>query len=262
MNILFVGDIVGKLGRLALTKNLNSIKKKYDISFVIVNGENISHGKGIYQNHYDFLVNSGVDCITLGNHYKDRIAIKDYIDRASKLIRPLNLKEEFPGEGSKVFDVNGVKIRVTNLLGMAFSKFEVEDPYYTFLDVLEDDDSDIHIVDFHAEATGEKKAFAYALKNTVSGVIGTHTHIQTNDAQILNTGTLYITDVGMCGSYNSVLGTEINSVVERVIKHNEKAHFQYLDKDDTVFSAVVLKFDDLTFKGQEIIPIQIIDRRG
>ena len=104
--------------------------------------------------------------------------------------------------------------------------------------------------------------FAYSLKNTVSAVIGTHTHVQTRDAQILNTGVLYISDVGMCGSYNSVLGTEINSVIERIIKHNENSRFEYLDNDDRLFSAVILKFNDLTFKGEEIIPLYIINKKG
>ena len=262
MNILFVGDIVGKVGRKALSDNLAQIKEKYDIEFVIANGENISRGKGITKNHYDFLIKSGVDCITLGNHYKDREDIKNYIDRVDKLIRPLNLKEDFPGVGTKIFYKNGVSIRVSNLLGLAYSKIPVNDPYLEILSVIENDDSDIHIIDFHADATGEKKAFAYALKNSVSAVIGTHTHVQTRDAQILNGSLLYITDVGMCGSYNSILGTEINSVINRIILHDETKHFEYLDEDDRLFSAVVLKFDDLTLKGTEIIPIYIINKRG
>lgn len=262
MNILFIGDIVGKVGRKALVDNLNTIKKKYNISFVVANGENISRGRGINRNHYDFLIKNGVDCVTLGNHYKDRQDIENYIERTDKLIRPLNLIDDFPGEGSKVFDVDGISIRVTNLLGSAFSSFPVKDPYLEVLNVIEDDISDIHIIDFHAESTGEKKALAYALKNSVSAVLGTHTHVQTRDAQILNTGVLYITDVGMCGSYNSVLGTEINSVVERIIKHDETKRFTYLDEDDKLFSAVILKFDDLTFKGEEIIPLYIINKKG
>lgn len=261
MNILFIGDIVGKVGRKALKKNLDSVCKKYKINFIIANGENISRGRGMNENHYNFLINQGIDCITLGNHYKDRPEIIDYLDFADEVVRPLNIKEDFPGVGSKVFDVNGVKIRVTNLLGLAFSKLDVDDPYTSIEKIIEIDDSDIHIVDFHAEATGEKKAFAYALKNTVSAVIGTHTHVQTRDAQILNTGTMFISDVGMCGSYNSVLGCEISSVIERVIKHNENTRFSYLEDDDCLFSACVLKFNDLTFKSEEIIPIYSISRK-
>ena len=262
MNILFIGDIVGKVGRKALVDNLNTIKKKYNISFTIANGENISRGRGINRNHYDFLIKNGVDCVTLGNHYKDRIEVKDYIEQVDNLIRPINIEEEFPGEGSKVFEVDGVNIRVSNILGSAYSKIPVKDPYLQALSIIENDDSDIHIIDFHADSTGEKKAFAYSLKNTVSAVIGTHTHVQTRDAQILNTGVLYISDVGMCGSYNSVLGTEINSVIERIIKHNENSRFEYLDNDDRLFSAVILKFNDLTFKGEEIIPLYIINKKG
>ncbi len=262
MNILFIGDIVGKVGRKALIDNLNTVKKKYDISFVIANGENISRGRGINRNHYDFLVKNGVDCVTLGNHYKDRIDIESYIEKTDKLIRPINLLDDFPGEGSKVFDCDGVSIRVTNLLGSAFSNIPVKDPYLEVLNIIENDESDIHIIDFHAESTGEKKAFAYSLKGSVSAVLGTHTHVQTRDAQILNTGVLYITDVGMCGSYNSVLGTEINSVVNRIVKHDENSRFTYLDDDDRLFSAVILKFDDLTFKGVEITPLYIINKKG
>ena len=262
MNILFIGDIVGKVGRKALIQNLHTIKNKYDISFTVANGENISNGKGINRNHYDFLIKNGVDCVTLGNHYKDRNDIRNYIDKVDKLIRPLNLKDEFPGEGSKIFDVDGVKIRVSNLLGSAFLKFEVNDPYQEITKVIETDESDIHIIDLHGESTGEKKALAYALKNSVSAVLGTHTHVQTRDAQILNSGAFFISDVGMCGSYNSVLGTEIESVVDKIIYHDETKHFKYLDEDDTLFSAVVLKFDALTFKPVEIIPLYLINKKG
>ena len=262
MNILFIGDIVGKVGRKALSKNLSFVKEKYDIDFTIANGENISNGRGMNENHYHFLINNGINCITLGNHYKDREEIQNYINFSDEIVRPLNLKDDFPGEGTKLFDVNGIKIRVTNLLGAAFSKFEVKDPYLELINVISKDESDIHIVDFHAEATGEKKALAYALKGCVSALVGTHTHVQTSDAQVLNNGTLFISDVGMCGSYNSVLGDEINSVVERVILHNDKARFKLLEDDDSIFNAVVLKFDDLTLKPLEIIPINILNRKA
>lgn len=261
MNILFIGDIVGKVGRKALLKNLSFVKDKYSIDFTIANGENISNGRGMNENHYHFLIDNGVDCITLGNHYKDREEIKDYIDFAYEVVRPLNLEIDFPGEGSKIFDCDGVKIRVTNILGAAFSKIEVKDPYVEISKIIDNDDSDIHIVDFHAEATGEKKAFAYSLKNKVSAVLGTHTHVQTNDAVILNTGIFYISDVGMCGSFNSVLGDEINSVVDRIILHKENVRFKLLEDDDSIFNAVVLKFDDLNFKAKEIIPISIVNKK-
>lgn len=262
MNILFIGDIVGKVGRKALTKNLNKIKKDFDIKFVIANGENISHGKGMNLNHYNFLTNIGVDCITLGNHYADREEIKDYIDSKNNICRPLNIKEEFPGVGSQVFNVNGISLRVTNLLCEAYLNFEVNDPYKSIEEVIKTDTSNIHIIDLHGESSGEKKALAYLLANKVSAVIGTHTHVQTNDAQILADSLLYITDVGMCGSYNSVIGTEKNSVIDRIILKKPNARFKYLEDDDSLFNAVVLQFDETNFKGIGIIPLNIINRKG
>lgn len=261
MNILFIGDIVGKVGRKALKKNLSFVKKKYNIDFVIANGENISNGRGMNKNHYNFLVENGVNCVTLGNHYKDRPEIVEYISFAEEVVRPLNITNAFPGEGSKVFECKGSKIRVTNLLGAAFTKIEVKDPYESIQEIIKNDNSDIHIIDFHAEATGEKKAFAYSLGSSVSAVIGTHTHVQTRDAQILSTGPLFISDVGMCGSYNSVLGDEINSVVQRIILHNQNVRFKLLEDDDSLFSAVIMEFDDETNKPKDINPLYIINRK-
>lgn len=258
MNILFIGDIVGKLGRKALLRNLPLVIEKYDVSFVIANGENITNGKGMSPTHYEFLVNHGVDAITLGNHYLHQKEIYKVIDN-DEVIRPLNLLEEKHGSGSRIFDVDGVKIRVSNLLGTETSKIhQISDPYKSISEIIASDESDIHIIDYHAEFTGEKKAFAYALKNSVSAILGTHTHVQTRDAQKLSTGPLYITDVGMCGLYDSVLGTEKESVVERIIFKNESSKFKQLEKGKVLFSAVILKFDDLTFEGKEIIPLYII----
>ncbi len=261
MNILFVGDIVGKVGRKALKKNLSFVRKKYNIDFVIVNAENITNGRGMNQNHYKFLKDLGVNCITLGNHYKDRPEIADYIDFADEVIRPLNIKNEFPGLGSKVFYSGKTKIRVTNLLGKAYSKIDVDYPYESLKKIIDNDDSDIHIVDFHADSTGEKKALAYSLKDSISALIGTHTHVQTRDAQILNTGTFFMSDVGMCGSYNSVLGDEIDSVVKKIVFHDETSRFKLLEDDDSVFSAVILTFDDKTYKPLDINPLYIINRK-
>ncbi len=262
MNILFIGDVCGKLGRKVLERNLSSLKKKYDIDFTIINGENITNGKGMNKKHYLFLKDIGADCITLGNHYNNKEEIYDYIDDSSIIVRPINIKDETHGVGTQLFDINGISIRVSNVLGQAFMnmKQEILDPYLEILKVIENDESDIHIIDFHAEATGEKKAFAYALKNTVTAVIGTHTHTQTNDAQILSTDIAFISDVGMCGSYNSVLGTEIDSVVNRIIKHDDKARFKLLEKDDMILNGCVIKIDDLNFKAKEIFPIKIIER--
>ncbi len=259
MNILFFGDIVGKIGRKVVVDNLPILISKYDVDFVICNGENVTKGKGLSKTDYEILKDAGVDCITLGNHYDSKKEIYQIIDN-DDIVRPINLKEEDKGSGSRVFIINNLKIRVSNCLGSCFMKQEVNDPYDSLIDIISSDDSDVHIIDFHAEATGEKKALAYSLKNTITAFLGTHTHVQTSDAQILNTGVAYISDVGMCGSYNSILGSNIDSVVNKIILHDENSKFKIDDEDDTIINAVVIKIDDVTLEAREIKPISIIER--
>lgn len=261
MNILFVGDVVGKVGRKALEKSLSFVIASYMADFVIVNGENITNGRGMNQNHYYFLSKLPINCITLGNHYKDKDEIINVLDN-DNIIRPLNLLSDFPGSGSRVYKVKNKTIRVTNLLGTAFMKEEVKDPYLELVHLLQNDKSDINIVDFHAEATGEKKAFAYSFKDRITALLGTHTHVQTADNQILSTGVAYISDVGMCGSFNSVLGDEINSVVDRIILHNPKSRFKLLEDDDTIFNAVIIEIDDNTNKAISIKRINLLNGKN
>ena len=147
MKVLFLGDIVGKVGRRTVKNNLEKLVKKYQVDFVIANGENTTHGKGLIEKHYYELLDMGVDCITLGNHYLSKDSLLSYIEDADALIRPLNLSQRIGGEGSRLFEVNGIKIRVTNILGTAFMKEEVSSPYYSLkslIDSLESEDS-IHI---------------------------------------------------------------------------------------------------------------------
>ena len=262
MKILFLGDIVGKVGRRAVANNLEKLVKKYQVDFVIANGENTTHGKGLIEKHYYELLDDGIDCITLGNHYLSKDRLLDYIDDADALIRPLNLSKRIGGEGSRLFEVNGVKIRVTNILGTAFMKEEVSSPYYSLkslIDSLESEDS-IHIVDYHAEATGEKMCFGYAFDGLVSAVLGTHTHVQTNDAKILEHGTAFISDVGMCGAANGVLGFEKNSVM-RVTMFGEKDRFVIDEEDDSIINAVVLDIDEVTKKAREIIAVKLLEEK-
>lgn len=258
MKILFVGDIVGKVGRKALSKSLLFVIKEEQIDFTIVNAENITNGRGINKNHYNFLCEMPIDCITLGNHFKDKDEIVDILD-FQNIIRPLNIGIKFPGSGSMVFKKNNKIIRVTNLLGNAYMNSTYTDPFIDCMKIIEEDKSDIHIIDFHAESTGEKKAFAYSLKGRVGAVIGTHTHVQTADNQILNNGIAFISDVGMTGSFNSVLGDEINSVVERIIFHNKSSRFKLLEDDDQLFNAVVIDFDDISNKAKNIKRINLLN---
>ena len=262
MKILFLGDIVGKVGRRTVANNLEKLVKKYQVDFVIANGENTTHGKGLIEKHYYELLDDGIDAITLGNHYLSKDKLLDYIDDADALIRPLNISKRIGGEGSRLFEINGVKVRVTNVLGTAFMKEEVSSPYYSLkslIDSLDNEDS-IHVVDYHAEATGEKMCFGYAFDGLVSAVLGTHTHVQTNDAKILKNGTAFISDVGMCGAANGVLGFEKDSVM-RVTMFGEKGRFEFDDNDQGLLNAVVLDIDEVTKKAREIIAIKVLEEK-
>ena len=253
--------MVGRVGRRMLKERIPHYVEKYDIDFVIANGENASHGKGLTRNQYFELLDAGVDAITLGNHYMSKSEILRYINQVDRLVRPYNLLKEFPGEGSVVFEVNGVSIRVTNLLGSAFMNEEVNAPYYSILNLLseEEETATIHIVDFHAEATGEKQSLAFALDGKVSAVLGTHTHVQTCDAHVLPKGTAFISDVGMTGFADGVLGSTAETVVNKII-YGQQSKFQVPDEGRGVFSAVVLDIDDITGLANQIFPIYYLEK--
>ena len=241
---------------------LASFTEKYHIDFVIANGENATHGKGLNRNHYFELLDAGVDAITLGNHYMSKSEILRYIDNVDRLVRPYNLIKPFPGEGSVLFDVNGVSVRVTNILGSAFMDEEVNAPYYSVLTILDEEETaTIHIVDFHAEATGEKQALAFALDGKVSAVLGTHTHVQTADAHILPKGTAFISDVGMTGYADGVLGSLSDTVVNKLI-YGKTSKFQTPDDGRGIFSAVVIDVDEITGLANNIFPIYYLEKEN
>ena len=260
MRILFIGDIVGKIGRRMVKDYLPGLIDKYHVDFVIANGENVTHGKGLLKHHYEELLASGIDVITLGNHYDDKNEIRRYLDMADRIVRPLNLAHDYPGEGSVVFDVDGVNIRITNLLGTAMMPEQVNNPYYSLLELLSDPDIEpatIHIVDFHAEATGEKICMANALKGKASAVIGTHTHVQTRDYRIMD-GVAFISDVGMTGLYDSALGFDKDSVTNKIIYGHQEA-FKIPDNGKGLLSAVVIDVDDQNGLAESIFPIYYME---
>lgn len=262
MKILFIGDIVGKIGRRMIKEKVPYYVDKYGIDFVIANGENATHGKGLNYNHYQELIDDGVDVITMGNHYASKKEIASYIDNVDRLIRPINIVNPIGGVGSEVYDVDGITVRVTNLMGSAFiSDVTVSDPYYALAEVLSDEENEkatINIVDLHAEATGEKLALGYQFDGQVSAILGTHTHIQTHDARILPNGTGYISDVGMCGYADGILGVETKSATEKTLFGN-KSRFVYPDEGRGMFNAVVLDIDNISGKTKEIFPIYFIE---
>jgi len=235
--------------------------KKYNVDFVIANGENVTHGKGLIRHHYEELLYYGIDVVTLGNHYNSKKELERYIDSTDRLIRPYNLIDSFPGEGTALFDVDGLTIRVSNILGSAFMKEAVNSPYYAIVEINQDlEDSDIHIIDYHAEATGEKYSIAYAFDGKVGAVLGTHTHIQTNDAKILPNGTAFISDVGMCGYYDGILGFDKDSVIRKNC-FGEMSRYELPSEGRGVFSAVLMDFDRITHKCKQITPIQFVEEK-
>lgn len=248
MRILFYGDIVGEVGRIAVHLSLPRLVAKYGIDFVIANAENATHGKGLSERDYHFLIDSGCDCLTLGNHWHSKEQIDDYIDDADQLVRPLNLLNYSHGVGSASFDVNGIEVRVTNLLGVFAMEETVANPHGALASQLKDEDERcLHIVDYHGDSTSEKEIFGYCFDGKVSAIIGTHTHVQTADAKILEGGSAYISDVGMCGASNGVIGFEKNSVIRKIVQ-NEKSPFEIDRKAPMMINALVMDFDEASLR--------------
>lgn len=259
MRILFIGDIVAKVGREAVRKLLPGLVEEHKIDVVIANGENATHGRGLTKKHYQQLKQMGVDVVTLGNHFDDRQEIRDYIGRTDTLVRPINLIEEYPGSGSVIFVKNGVPIRVTNIMLEAFMKRPVQSPYASLGMLINESIPGIHIVDVHGEATAEKMALAYAYDGQVTAMLGTHTHVQTRDYQVLPNGTAYISDVGMTGPKNGIIGVEKNSVIKKMW-FDKETHYVYNEKDEGLLSAVVIDVDEITFKARDIYPLYLTVR--
>lgn len=259
MKILFIGDIVGKSGRNIVIKHLPSLINKYNIDFVIANGENATHGKGLIENHYHQLINAGIDVITLGNHYNSKSEINEFINGADYLIRPYNIKNDFGGVGTAIYEVNGLTIRVTNLLGEAFMLEEVNNPFESLKEIIDEEEhADIHIVDFHAEATGEKQALGWAFDGMVTAVIGTHTHVQTHDERLLKNGTAFMCDVGMCGPYNGILGAKREVVIGR-LRDKQTIRYDIEKEVGSILNAVIIDIDEGSCNVNNIKSITLLD---
>ena len=230
MRILFLGDIVGISGCSRLIDNLLDEIKLEKIDFVIVNGENAaSQGVGLTKKICEDFFNCGVDVITTGNHVWDQKEIMDYINKEERLLRPKNLFEPSPGKGFNIFNSKkGIKIGVLNLMGNVFMKkcedvFEVSEKFMREYNLKKD--YDLLVVDFHGEITSEKNAIGHIFDGKATLVVGTHTHIPTNDARILKGGTGYQTDAGMCGDYDSVIGMNKKNSINRFLKKNSTKHY-------------------------------------
>ncbi|MGX9339536.1 TIGR00282 family metallophosphoesterase [Mycoplasma sp. 332] len=222
INILFLGDIFGNPGIDFVIKNLDKIIKDENIDFVIAQSENVSGRKGFIPEHYFQLKNAGVNAFTLGNHVWAKHEIMDIIDN-NDLIRPVNIDQGYPGSGIRLFDVKGNKIAVISFMGITFNpllqpwKQEVANNFFDkFDEVYSLYKADYYIVDFHAETTSEKSVFGLYVDGKADALIGTHTHIQTNDAKILPHGTYYLTDAGMCGPRDCAIGSNFEEVYQKM----------------------------------------------
>lgn len=205
VKILAVGDIVGRGGLTLLQKRLRSIKREYNIAFTVVNGENASQ-KGLTPSQAENMLDAGADVITLGNHTFGRQNIIPYLDECRYILRPSNFAPQNPGRGWGVFETDFGPVCVMNLIGRCGMAFGYENPFFEADKILKKAGAKIVLADMHAEATSEKRALGYYLDGRVSAIWGTHTHVQTADAGVLPKGTGYITDLGMTGPVNSVIG--------------------------------------------------------
>lgn len=255
MRVLFIGDIVGRPGRRALREILSEIKSEYHL--VIANGENAAGGFGITPPLAEEIFSYGVHIITTGNHVWSKKEIYDYLEKEPRLLRPANYPEDTPGRGWGIFQTeSGIRFCVINLLGRIFME-PTENPF-RMMDLLVENlkgEAKVVILDFHAEATSEKIAMGWHLDGRITAVIGTHTHVQTADERILPGGTAYITDVGMTGPHDSVIGVKKDSVLRRFITMMP-VKFD-VAKGDVRLSAVEIEVDENTGRAIRISRMQI-----
>lgn len=259
ISLLFLGDICGPVGRRVVDTYLPELKKRHRVDFVIANGENATHGRGLSLQHYRRLIEAGVDCVTMGNHFYAVGEILRRTDEYERMVRPANFDGSCPGIGTRLFFLaSGQAIRVTNLLGYTEIKGAQENPFVALERILRTaEPAAVHLVDFHAEATGEKAALARAFDGRVTAVLGTHTHVQTNDARILPRGTGFLSDVGSCCAYESVLGM----VPEPIIKFNSTnmpARFEVPREGRGQLNACLIKLDQ-NFRAASLELINIIE---
>ena len=255
MNILFFGDLVGKPARNAIKKILPVYKEKYKIDLVIANGDNLAHGKGVTENTIKEIIEYGVDVVTCGDHVWDnkKQAVEIIESEKYNFLCPANLPMFDLEKGYKIIEVGEKKVLIINLIGRVFFQKYPDCPFKAVDKILEDNKNsfDTVIVDFHCEATSEKRALGFYLNSRASAVLGTHTHIQTADEEILNGGTAYISDVGMVGPADSILGCEKDIVIEQMLT---QIPFKYEISDDNnvLVNAVVIEIDNEDGKEKKI----------
>ncbi len=260
MKILFLGDVMGRAGRRAVSENLGRIREAWKLDFVVVNGENATSGMGLSAAHAKVLLEAGADCLTLGDHAFDQKEMLSFIEQEPRIIRPLNFSKNAPGKGARLFTAkNGRKVLVTQALGQVFMKRPFDDPFSALDTVLKTHPlggmASAIIVDIHCEATSEKMATGHWCDGRASLVVGTHTHVPTSDAMILPGGTAYLSDAGMCGDYYSIIGMDKAEPLRRFITGMPKERFTPANGEATL-SGVYVETDDRTGRATRIVPVR------
>lgn len=261
MRILFLGDVMGRSGRSAVAERLPKLRADWGLDFVVVNGENASQGAGLTAEHARALLAAGADCLTLGDHAFDQKDMIPFIEQEPRILRPLNFSKVAPGRGFRVFEAGqGRRILVAQALGQVFMKRPFDDPFSAVEQVLKTHRLgaavQAAVVDIHAEATSEKMAMGHWCDGQASLVVGTHTHVPTADHQILTGGTGYLSDAGMCGDYNSVIGMDKLEPLKRFITGLNSARFEPAGGPATL-SGVYVETDDRTGLALRIAPVRL-----
>ena len=257
MKLLFIGDLVGAAGRRILLDQIDRLVDHHAIDYCVVNVENVADGFGVTPDIAEELLNAGVHCMTSGNHIWDRSDIRPYMAREPRLIRPVNYPTDLPGSGMHVGETAaGIQVAVINVMGRVFMP-ATDEPFRRVSEAVAEakKKTPVIIIDMHAEATSEKIAMGWHLDGVVSAVLGTHTHVQTADERILPGGTAYITDVGMTGPYESVIGMERDGALARFL-NRQSGRLTSAKKDPRV-CAVVVDIDETTGRSRSIARLML-----
>ncbi len=264
MKLLFVGDVVGPIGRQMIETHLKELKNTYKPQVTIINGENATdRGRGINERIFKSFLQAGADVVTLGNHAFDHPETIHFIDQYDNLIRPANYPQgSTPGLGMTVIKVNQAKLAIVNLQGVALMN-PLDDPFQKMDQILEEIRplTPNIFVDFHAETTSEKQALASYLDGRISALVGTHTHVQTSDARLLPQGTAYMTDVGMTGPINSIIGMKIDPVLHRYLT-KLPTRFEVEDRGPGILNACLIDINDQTGRACSIESIKLTTNRA
>ncbi len=260
MRLLFLGDIVGRSGRNAVLDALPGLRRRWDLDCVVINGENAAGGFGITEAICNDLLDAGADAITLGNHSFDQREALVFIERPPKLLRPINYPATTPGRGATMIETeSGARVLVVNAMARLYMD-ALDDPFAAVDRVVTEAPlgqmSDAILIDFHGEATSEKQAMGRYLDGRVSLVVGTHTHVPTSVHRILPGGTGYLSDAGMCGDYDSILGMAHEEAVRRFVEKTPGARLEAADGEGTL-SGIAIETDDETGLAVEIAPVRI-----